>query len=125
MIITPAIAIHLAAALPSLAIGIAVVARRKGTNVHRMLGRAWAVLMGITALSSFWIQSSGHFSYIHAISVVVLIVLVRAVYAIHQGNVRAHRASMMGAFTGLVIAGGLAMAPGRLLGHLLLSRLAG
>jgi uncharacterized membrane protein len=119
MSLTPALAIHLAAALPSLAIGIAVVTRRKGTHVHRLFGRAWAVLMAVTALSSFWIQSSGHFSYIHAISLIMLIVLARAVYAIRQGNVRAHRASMMGAFAGLVIAGAFAMTPGRLIGHLL------
>lgn len=119
MIINPAIAVHLAAVLPALVLGLAVMNTRKGTSPHRYAGRAWAILMAIGALSSFWIQSSGHFSWIHVLSVVVLVVLARAVYAIRRKNVLAHRRAMQGAFAGLVIAGVVAVVPGRLLGTLL------
>ena len=53
--LTLPILLHLAAVLPALAIGATVLARRKGTATHRLLGRIWVGLMITAALSSFWI----------------------------------------------------------------------
>jgi uncharacterized membrane protein len=113
------IALHLAAALGALALGAVVLAARKGTLAHRSLGRAWLVLMLITALSSFAIQTDGRFSVIHLLSAWTLIALACAVYFIRRGNVRAHRGFMLGTFIGLALAGLGALAPGRTL-HLFL-----
>ena len=86
------ILLHLSAALPAVAIGAAVLWRRKGTLSHRLLGRLWVGLMASTALSSFWIfeirQGAG-LSWIHALSAWTLVSLGCAVYFIRRGNVRA------------------------------------
>ena len=54
---------------------------------------------------SFAIQSRGHFTWIHILSVVVLVMLVRAVLAIRARNIRLHQRLVIGTYTGLVIAG--------------------
>lgn len=112
------IELHLAAAILSLGLGAAVLVRRKGTVSHRWLGRAWAGLMAVTALSSFWIleiRDGAGLSIIHLLSAWTLVSLVLAVRAIRRGNVRAHKGFMIGTFLGLAGAGLGALAPGRML----------
>lgn len=109
------IAVHLCAALAALLLGGAVLAMRKGTNLHRTLGRAWGALMLVTAVSSFWITRDGHWSWIHLLSAWTLVSLACAVYHVRRGNVRAHRVFMVGTYLGLVGAGAGALAPGRAL----------
>ena len=116
MMSTPAIAIHLAAALAALLLGGLVLASRKGTPRHRLAGRTWVLLMAATAISSFWIRHNGHFSWIHLLSVWVLFLLVMAVVSIYKGNVRAHRRSITGTYIGLAVAGTFALMPHRLMG---------
>lgn len=117
---TPVILIHLGAALAALVLGIAVFLRRKGTFAHRVLGRAWVALMLVTAISTYWIRSSGSFSWIHGLSVVALIGLACAVYFAVAGNIQRHQSIMKGVFFGgLIIAGVFALLPQRLLGHAL------
>jgi uncharacterized membrane protein len=110
------IAIHLAAALASLALGPAILLLGKGTPLHKALGRTWAALMAATAASSFWILKDGSFSWIHLLSVFVLANLACAVYFVRRGNARAHMKFMVGTYVGLVAAGvGAVAAPGRTL----------
>ena len=107
----PLIAAHAVLALLSLVIGVAVLARRKGTASHKLLGRIWVASMVGVAVSSFWIfeirRGAGP-SWIHLLSIWTLVSLVLAVWFIRRGNVRAHRGFMVGTFTGLAIAGLLA-----------------
>lgn len=110
---------HLAVALLALLIGIVVLVRRKGTASHKALGWFWVVLMLIAVLTSFLIQARGRLSFIHVLSVVVLIVLPLAIAHIKKGNVRAHKISMISLFAGLAIAGGFTLLPYRMLGQLL------
>jgi uncharacterized membrane protein len=114
------IALHLSFALGALAIGAAVLLRPKGTDSHKLLGRAWVGAMLIVAVSSFWIRRDG-FSWIHLLSIWTLISLACAVWFIRRGNVRAHRGFMVGTFLGLAGAGIGALAPGRLLYRFFLS----
>ncbi len=116
MTATPVIIIHLGAALAALLLGGLMLATRKGTPRHRRLGRSWVLLMAATAISSFWIKTSGSFSWIHLLSVWILFVLVMAVAAIYRGNIRAHRRWITGAYVGLAGAGTFALLPHRLLG---------
>lgn len=109
------IAVHLSAALAALLLGGAVLLMRKGTNLHRRLGRAWGALMLVTAVSSFWITRNGEWSWIHLLSAWTLVSLACAVYQVRRGNVRAHRGFMVGTYLGLVGAGAGALAPGRAL----------
>lgn len=118
MIFTPVILIHLATAIASVAVGGAMFLMKKGTVQHRLSGRLWVVLMAVTALVSFAIQSRGHFSWIHLLSLVVLFMLVRAVLAVRRRNIRLHLRLVIGTYTGLLIAGMFALAPWRRLGHL-------
>ena len=113
---TPLIATHTGLAVAALAVGGAMLLRRKGTSSHKVLGRIWVALMATVALSSFWIfeirRGAGP-SLIHLLSVWTLVSLALAVYYIWRGNVRAHRGFMIGTFIGLVSAGAFALAPGR------------
>jgi len=116
----PAIQLHLAATLAALVLGIVMLARRKGTLSHRRLGWLWVGLMAVAALSSFFIRTinPGSFSPIHILSVLTLLALPAGIYAIRRGDVRRHRWTMIGLFTGgLVIAGIFTLLPSRLLGH--------
>ena len=118
-----AVKLHLVLAVLALALGTWLMVRRKGTPSHKMLGRAWAAMMAVVAISSFWItgiNGPGKFSVIHLLSVFTLGALVVAIWAIRSGRVRTHRFSMIGIYAGgLIGAGAGAFAPGRLISQLL------
>lgn len=116
--ISPLVMIHVATALLALVSGTALLMLKKGTRAHRFLGRAWAALMAITALVSFGIQSRGHLSWIHVLSLVTLFVLVKAIIAVRRGQIASHLRYMRGAFIGLAVAGVFTLLPGRLMGQL-------
>jgi uncharacterized membrane protein len=117
----PAVHVHLAATILALALGIAMLGRRKGTSSHRLLGWIWVALMLTAAVSSFWITGlTGGYSPIHVLSLLVLVLVPLAVLAIRRGKVRRHRMAMIGLFFGaLVIPGLFTLLPGRLLGRLM------
>ncbi len=112
------VAVHLAAALAAVGLGIGILFMRRGTPRHRWLGRVWVAAMGVTAVSSFGIRElgGGHLSWLHALAAYVLVSLVLAVLAIRRRQVSRHRRLMLGLYAGLVIAGAAAVAvPGRTL----------
>lgn len=120
--LTLASAVHLAAVLPALAIGLTQLLMPKGTRSHRMFGWAWVAAMAVAAVSSFWIfgiNSGDRFSVIHLLSVFVLLNLAAAIWAIRRGRVSVHKKFMMGTLLGLIGAGAGALAPGRFLHQLL------
>lgn len=119
---TPVIAVHAGAAVAALALGAAMFAARKGTLLHRFAGRGWVALMLAVAVSSFWIRSSGSFSWIHILSAIVPVLLAAGVWLAATGRVSAHRRTMIGVYTGaLVVTGAFTLLPHRLLGRLLWS----
>ena len=121
---TPVILMHTIAALAALTLGALVFMRRKGTGSHRLLGRMWVALMLATAISSFWIQSHGRFSWIHGLSAITIAGLGGALYFAITGNIVRHQRIMQGLFGGgLVIAGAFTLLPQRLLGRMLWSAL--
>ena len=112
--------LHLTAALSALALGIVMLVRRKGTISHKLWGRVWAGLMLSVAISSLWIPSFLHFTWIHLFTLLTLVSLPLAIYKIRRGNVKGHARAMKGLFIGgLVIAGIFTLIPGRILGNLL------
>lgn len=114
-----AIQLHTVLALLALALGLWQLVRPKGTRQHRQIGLVWTVGMLVSAGASFLISEGrqlGPFSGIHILSASMLIGLPLSVRAARRGWVRTHAALMMIAmFGGLFFAGGLALAPGRLL----------
>ena len=115
---------HTFAALAAVALGAAMFLARKGTFTHRVAGRSWVALMLVTAISSFWIKSSGSYSWIHLLSVAVPILLAAGVYFAVSSNMVRHQRMMIGIYgIGLGIAGIFTLLPTRLLGRMVWSGL--
>lgn len=119
---TPAIWIHLVAALLALGLTFVQLYRSKGTGPHKQLGWLWVVALLVTALSSFGIRESGGpwgFSWIHGLSVYTLVGVVAALVHIRGHRVRQHQLNMRYLSLGLIIAGLFTLLPGRRLGDFL------
>lgn len=117
-LLTPAILVHTIAAVAALVLGALMFLRPKGSGAHRSLGRTWALLMLVIIFSSFFIRTSGSFSWIHLLSIGSLVALVLAVRHARRRNVAAHRRIMIGLYAGgLITAGFFTLLPSRLLGE--------
>lgn len=117
---------HLATVVPAFVLGTYLMIRRKGTPHHRLLGKVYMALMLVTAVLSLFLPAvvgprvMNHFGFIHLFSISVLFSVPFSYVAAQQHNVRAHMSSMIGLYAGgLVIAGGFAFMPGRMLHRVL------
>jgi len=111
-------AIHLAAVVPAVALGVTQIFMPKGTRLHKAMGWIWVLAMLVAVISSFWImeiRKGAGLSFIHLLSAWVLFTLSAAIWHIRRGNVRAHKRYMVGTMVGLAGAGLGALAPGRFL----------
>jgi uncharacterized membrane protein len=121
----PLIALHLFAALLALAVGAAVMLRRKGTVNHKALGWFWAILMFTVALTSVFIRDYGlpniaGYTPIHLFTVLTAVMLPIGIVQIRRGNVSVHRKVMTRLFYGACVTAGLfTLLPNRFLGSLL------
>ena len=113
----PHIVIHAFAATAALIVGAAVLLLRKGTALHKTLGRLWAGLIMFVAALSFTITglNPGHFSAIHILSLVTLTTIPYAIWRRRLGDIRAHAIAMCGNYFGLFVAGAFTLAPGRVM----------
>jgi uncharacterized membrane protein len=118
MYFTPVVLIHIVTAIGAVIIGGLMFSLRKGTRLHKMLGRSWMLLMLAAVLVSFGIKTDGHYSWIHLLSVWFLIVMGMSLFSIYRGRVTSHRAWMTGGYIGLVVAGIFTLLPQRQLGSL-------
>ena len=122
--LTGPILFHLATAAGAAILGPFILFRRKGDATHKTLGRIWAGLMVVTAISSAFIRTPGAgiagtgFSYIHVFTVWTLVNIPLGIWAIRNKRTAMHRGMMTGLYVGLLIAGGFTFIPGRLLGNL-------
>ena len=114
--------IHLFTVLPAALLGAWLLARKKGTSVHKTLGRAYVALMMLSSAVSLFLPANvgprvlGHFGVIHLLSLLVLCALPVAVIAARQRRLARHRRTMILVFVGgIAIAGTLTLVPGRLL----------
>ena len=114
--------IHLATVLPAFLIGTFLLLNRKGTPLHKALGKVYMLLMGATALVTLFLKAEvgprflDHFGWIHLLSLLVIVTVPRGWLAARRGNIAAHRISMITLYVGgLLIAGGFTLVPGRLL----------
>lgn len=114
---SPMIQLHTAAAIAAAIAGTAVLAARKGTRFHVAAGYVFALMILAAAISSFWIMEirPGRLSFIHLLSVVTIVSIPLAIRYRRRGNIRAHAASMIGPFIGLVAAGAFTLLPGRVM----------
>ena len=114
----PAIQIHAFAAMAAFLIGAFVLWRRKGTPLHKALGRIWVGLMLVVGTSALFINEIrliGPFSPIHIFVIVTYVGLGKGVWAIIvDHDVVAHRAAMQSTYLGaLLLAGAFTFLPGR------------
>ena len=77
--------------------------------------------MTFVTVSSFWIRelNDGDFSWIHLLTIWTMISMAAAILAIRRGRVRTHALFMAGTMIGALVAGGLAMMPGRFISEIL------
>lgn len=107
---------HVLTATAALFTGAAVLFMRKGTARHRLIGQLAAACMAITAITSYWIHPrAGGYSWIHILSVVMLVSLTIAIVARRRGDLQSHKYWMLGALGGLTVAGLFTLMPGRLI----------
>lgn len=112
------LALHLVSVIPAVPLGAVVLLRRKGDRVHRLLGRLWGLMMMTAALSSFGLHGlTGRISWIHILSVVVVVMIPRGIWQAVRHDIVAHRRTMTLTYLGLVGAGLFTFLPGRLLGY--------
>lgn len=114
-----AIQIHVAAVVPAALLGAYLLARPKGTPIHRVLGKMWLALMAVTALSSFFIHQINMFygfSPIHLLSLFVLFGCWGAIANARKHAIDAHKRIVRGLyFGGIVGAGAFTFLPGRIM----------
>jgi len=120
----PAVTIHVTLALGALVLGPLALGLRKGSRAHRVAGYAWVALMLGAALSSVFIRdfelpNIAGYTPIHIVTLLTFAGIGIALYYIFKRNIRAHRIAMWTTYiNGCIVAGALALLPGRTLGQL-------
>jgi len=123
---SPAILLHFFTVVPAFALGtFQLFVSRKGSVAHRAAGKAYLVLMSVTAVAATFIPSFSSVSLglgplrlglIHLFVPLTVWSVWRTRRALRDGDIRAHRASMQGLYIGgMLIAGLLTFAPGRIM----------
>jgi uncharacterized membrane protein len=129
--LSPAVAIHLTAALAATVLGPLALWARKGhaqgqpqhPRLHRAFGYAWVTLMLLTAISALFIRSHfshavAGFSWIHLLIPLTVASLVLAFWALARGNIALHRRTMQSLYISACLgAGAFTLLPGRFLGR--------
>ena len=112
-----AIDIHVATVLPCVPLGAYLLLTRKGTKLHKQLGKVWVSLMVTTATSAIFIKSGGSFSFIHIFVPMTLIASYKIIATARRGDMKGHRYEVISLYLGaLMLPGIFSMAlPGRLL----------
>lgn len=112
-----AVQLHVFSAISAVVLGPLALFRRSRDIWHRRLGRIWAVVMMMTAASSFWISDApmiGPFSPIHGLSVFTLFGLWQGISAARAGDIKSHQGHMKNLyFWAIGIAGIFTFLPGR------------
>jgi uncharacterized membrane protein len=105
-----ALFVHVGTVLPAIPLGLYIFLTRKGDARHRLLGKIWLSLMGITAIATFFIRNvaDGGFSWIHVFSVLTLIGIPQAIFSARRGNIARHKRHLVNLFTFALLTAGYA-----------------
>ena len=114
--------LHLGSLVPAFVIGSYLLLNRKGTPVHKLLGKIYMGLMLFTAFITLFMEALvgpkflNHFGFLHLLSLFVLYTVPTAYRAIRVGNIKLHKRKMVGLYVGaLLVAGAFTLSPGRLI----------
>ncbi len=114
--------IHLATVVPCFLIGTLLLLIKKGTKIHRFLGKIYMILMMITAIVTLFMPAQvgprvlSHFGWIHSFSFLTIYTVPTAYTALQRGDIETHKRKMILLYFGaIIIAGGFTFVPGRYL----------
>ena len=111
---------HVVAALFVLAVGPVQISRRRRDRVHRTMGYLWVAAMYYVCVSSFWIVSEGHFTWLHGLSAFTIVTVTLGLISAIRRNIRSHLGNMIGSYIGIAVAFMFAVTvPGRAIPQLL------
>ena len=116
------IIVHVAAVLPTIPLGGWLLLARKGTPMHKMLGKVWLALMLLTATTAIFIQTSGSFSWIHLFVPLTFHAAWKVMSTARAGNIKAHKNHLVRTYLLALMLPGLASfaVPGRMMNILLM-----
>jgi len=113
---------HAISATVAALLGPVIFYGRKGTKLHKRLGKVWVLAMGLAIISSafIWqIRLVGPFSPIHLLTLLGAWGLVSGINHARKGRISAHQASMKGLyFWALGAAGVFTFMPGRVMSQM-------
>ena len=121
------IQVHAFGAMAAFVLGLFQLIAPKGTLPHKIIGLIWVLLMTAIATSSIFIRPSvlGYdlplikwFSWIHLFTVLTFYGVIQGTYFLLRGGpgLKFHSRPFIGIFIGgLVVAGGTAFLPGRIM----------
>ena len=119
---TSPIPFHAIAAMIAVILGGIQLVMKKGSMVHRWLGRIWVSLMLIVSFSSFWIHEIkliSLYSPIHLLSLWTIFSCWMGIYFARKGNIKRHKYVMISLyFFALILTGFFTLMPGRVM-HLI------
>ena len=100
----------------------------KGTPLHKRIGRVYMFLMFFSSFISLFLEAKvgpqflNHFGWIHSLSVVTMATVPVSIIAARNRNIKRHQRTMILLyFTGLLVAGGFTLFPGRFLHRVFLA----
>ena len=95
---------HVVAALFVLAVGPVQILRRRRDRIHRTMGYLWVAAMYYVCLSSFWIVSEGHFTWLHGLSAFTIVTVTLGLVSAMRRNIPSHLGNMVGSYVGIAVA---------------------
>lgn len=118
--VPPLVWAHLATIMIALGLTPVILLRRRGDRRHRTLGTIWVAAMIATAVISLFVHTSGpgHFSFIHILSVWVLIQVPLIWWTARTHRVVRHRRAVRAMVIGALLTAGFFTFPfDRMLGR--------
>ncbi len=120
--------LHVATILPAFVIGTwLIAASKKGAPLHRKLGWLFLALMTVSATTTLFIHEVNPngvlgLSVIHLFVPLTFFGVAGAILGVRTHNIRRHRNATIGLYVGgLLIAGALTFAPGRIMHQIFFS----
>ena len=112
-----AVMTHVATVIPCVPLGLYLLLARKGTALHKQLGKLWVALMVITATATLFIHEGMALSWIHIFVPFTYRASWLIVKTARKGDIKGHKAEIVSLFLGaLMIPGVFAIVlPGRLM----------
>ena len=113
------IPLHAIIAIFAIVVGGVQLVLKKGTSLHKFMGRVWVGLMLIVSFTSFFIHKLnlwGKYSPIHLLSIWVIICVVLGIYFARIGKIKRHKIFMVYTYwLALILTGFFTFYPGRVM----------